>query len=155
MKIYVDPSVLAAYYAPDRRSGEAESLLRAFPGPAVSNLGEVELFAAVARKVRRRELDERDADRIRAFFLSHLEEGFYHRVHLDSRHFRLARGWLSEAAAPLRAPDALHLAAAAVERRTLATADLGQAEAARSLGIDLVVVEPRSERLEVHESGAP
>ena len=78
MELYLDTGVLAAYYAPEPASAEAESLVRATPRPAISDLSEVELFAAVTRKVRRAELALADARRIRAEAESeaarHLEE---------------------------------------------------------------------------------
>lgn len=148
--LYADTSVLVAYYAPEALSEDAERLLRLFPQAAISDLVEVELFSAVARKVRQRELGERDAERIRGRFLSHLAGGFFDRLALDREHYQLARHWLGSSELALRSLDALHLAVASVEDRTLATADTGLAKAAMVLGLTAMLVEEGSTST-VHE----
>jgi len=59
---YLDTSVLAAYYCPEPLSDEAESIVRASRTPAICDLTEVELFSALSRKVRTRELDATEAE---------------------------------------------------------------------------------------------
>jgi predicted nucleic acid-binding protein len=133
--------VLAAYYAPEALSVEAQLVLRTFPCPAVSELTEVELASALARKVRQRELAAADAEQARALFTSHLESGFYRRIPLDRPHFRLARGWMTPAGPPLKSLDALHLAVASLAGLTLATADRQLATAAEALRVRVLRVE--------------
>lgn len=140
MKLYLDTGLLAAYYLPDPLSAESEALIRAFAGPAVSDLTEIELLAALARKVRRAELGGRDAQRVRTLFLSHLEDGLYTRLPLRRSHYRLARDWAGRGGVALDAAAALHLAAAALSGHTLATADPALIEAGRELGVDVVPV---------------
>ncbi len=152
MNLYVETGLVAAYYTPDPLSADAEALLCAFAGPAVSDLTEVELFASLARKVRRAELGGEDAQRVRSLFLSHLEDGFFTRVTLRRGHYRLARDWAGRAGVPLGAAAALHLAAASLEGRTLATADGELIEAARELGVDVLPLgNDGEEALSVHE----
>jgi predicted nucleic acid-binding protein len=133
--IYLDTSVLVAYYCPEPRSREAERIVRAEIGPVISDLTEVELFAAVGRKARASELGPDDAAQLVAELRAHLDGDFYRRVALEHRHFAMAREWLSRFTAHLRTLDALHLAVTASEGLSLATFDRGLARAAQSLGV--------------------
>lgn len=142
--IYLDTSVLVAYYCPEPLSPGAERVVRASVLPSVSDLTEVEFLSALSRKVRARELRLPDATRIAAEFHAHLDEHLYRRVAIDRRHFDLARGWLARFTVPLRTLDALHVAVAAMETLSLATADRGLARIASSLGVRTVpIVAPR------------
>ncbi len=75
--VYVDTSVLVAYYCPERLSEKAEKLLTRYLKPAISSLTEVEFFSAVSGKVRKREISLRDAGRVTAKFLAHLDADNY------------------------------------------------------------------------------
>jgi uncharacterized protein len=132
--------VLVPYYAPEPRSLPCQELIVAQARPVVSDLGEVELVAAVARKVRHGELGRTDAERIKAAFFSHLEGSFYTRSPLERRHFRQAREWIGSIEAPLRSLDALHLAVVLTLGLPLATADEAQARGAAELGLPVVFV---------------
>lgn len=151
--IYVDTSVLTAYYAPEPLSEDAENLMRSEPLPAISDLVELELFSALARKVRNRELPAADAERIRAEFLSHLEAELYLRLPVEREHYRLAQRWLAAVEPPLRSLDALHLAVAARSRRQLVTADRGLSQAAARLGLEVRLIEQGS-TWEIHQPEA-
>lgn len=111
--------------------------MRATSGPALSDLSEVELFSALAQKVRVGEMCPEDAARVRALFLQHLDRGHFDRLALGRRHYQLARDWLASPPAPLRSLDALHLAAAALADRVLITADRRQAVAGEALGLQV------------------
>jgi hypothetical protein len=155
MELYLDTGVLAAYYAPEPASAEAESLVRATRRPAISDLSEVELFAAVTRKVRRAELALADARRIRAAFLAHLDAALYARVPLGREHYLLARDWAGREAAAVSPREALHLAAAALSGRTLATLDPALAAAAAELGVEALPLGVEDgEAASVHEPPA-
>lgn len=114
---------------------------------------EVELFSVLARKVRMGEMGAVDAERVRRLFVTHLEEGCYTRLPLESRHFRLAREWLATTQVPLRTLGALHLALAAVADFILATADRQLARAAEALGVPVLRVQEGVSST-VHEPGA-
>jgi predicted nucleic acid-binding protein len=133
--IYLDTSVVVAYYCPEPLSRRAERLVRAHSRPAVSDLTEVELRSALSRKVRLGELSMASATHIVSGFSSHLEEGLYTRVPLMRRHYELAAEWLGRFTLALRTLDALHLAVAASEGFRVATADAAFAQSARALGI--------------------
>jgi len=155
MELYLDTGVLAAYYAPEPSSAEAEGLVRATPRPAISDLAEVELFAAVTRKVRRAELGLTDARRIRSAFLAHLDAALYTRLPLGREHYLLARDWAARESVGVGPRGALHLAAAALSGRTLATLDPALAAAAAELGVEALPVDVEDgEAASVHEPPA-
>ncbi|MGH9452458.1 MAG: type II toxin-antitoxin system VapC family toxin [Terriglobia bacterium] len=133
--IYVDTSVLAAYYCPEPLSVRAERALHEAGERAISWLVEVEFVSALARKVRTRELRPADAHRILAVFQSHLEQGIYNRLALNSAHFVKAREWLATFTIPLQALDALHVAVAAIENCSFLTADTALAKACAKAGV--------------------
>lgn len=134
--IYIDTSVLVAYYCPEPLSRRAERLIRAHSRPAVSDLTEVELRSALSRKVRLGELSTRGATQIASRFAGHLEEGLYTRIPLERRHYEMAAEWLGRFTLMLRTLDALHLAVATSEGFRLVTADATLARSAKALGIE-------------------
>ena len=130
--VYLDTSILAAYYCPEPLSQQVERRIRSSTEPAISELTEVELSSAVARE---RELDRQDALRILAQFHAHLESGRYRRLNLSVSHYRMAKGWLNQMEWPLRTLDALHLAVAGTASATLMTADVQLANCAQGIGL--------------------
>lgn len=132
---YIDTSVLVAYYCPETLSAQVQSFLGEQLKPAVSDLTEVELFSAVARKVRMGELSSSDGNRILSKYLSHLDGGLFTIIHLESQHWRIARGWLGLFNTSLRTLDALHLAIASAGDFTLVTSDQSLLTAADTLGV--------------------
>jgi predicted nucleic acid-binding protein len=138
--MYIDTSLLVPYYCPEALSPAAERALRADADPVVSDLVEVELFSALARKVRAREMPSADANRAGERFLHHLQTGFYVRLAVHRHHYEAARGWLARLTLPLRALDALHLALADRAGLRLATADQDLSRVAKSLGVAVTLV---------------
>lgn len=134
--IYVDTSVLAAYYCPEKFSIKAERALRTVVQPAISALTEVELYSAIARKIRENQLSKEDGKKIIATFRSHTANALYCQLPLESVHYETAGTWIAEFSAPLRTLDALHLAAAALADLTLLTSDRQLAGAAKHFGIN-------------------
>jgi predicted nucleic acid-binding protein len=128
--VYLDTSVLAAYYCPEAMSAKAEKAILRSVLPAISLLVEVEFYAAVARKMREGALSEADATRIVTRFRLHIDEGCYERLPIDATHFEVARDWVGRFATPLRTLDALHLAVCFASDAVLLTADVGLAKAA-------------------------
>jgi hypothetical protein len=133
--IYIDTSVLAAYYCPEPLSGRAQRALHEEDDRAISWLVEAELVSALARKVRAREMRAADGHRILAVFQSHLEQGTYTRLALEAAHFAKAREWLATFTVPLHTADALHLAVAALQGLPLLTADVALAKACARIGV--------------------
>jgi uncharacterized protein len=132
---YIDTSLLAAYYCPEPRSGLVQKRLGKVARPIVSPLVELELYSAVAAKVRMGDLDSAPAARILDLFAKHLSDGIYGVVPIGSAEYDQARDWIGRFSSPLRAADALHLAAAHTNSLTLLTADMALARSARHFGV--------------------
>ena len=75
--MYIDTSVLAAYYCPESLSRRVQVRLDQLDAPVISPLVELELHSALALKVRNRELVEADAGRILSVFQVHLADAYY------------------------------------------------------------------------------
>jgi len=138
--VYVDTSVLGAYYCPEILSANAESELLKIAGPVVSNLSDVEFCSLISRKRRLKELTDRQAIEILNRFDSHAAEGFYRRIALSAEHFFKARQFVSLAESSLRTLDALHLAAAVTESLTMLTADRTLAHAAKRFKARVILI---------------
>ena len=132
---YIDTSVLAAYYCPERLSAKVQKVLARLPDATISPLVELEFLSALATKVRAREFDAPTAGRIASTFQLHLADGLYRMVPIEAREYALARLWIGSFAAALRTLDALHLAAASANDLVLLTADKGLARAAVKLNV--------------------
>ncbi len=139
--MYVDTSVLAAYYCPEALSEQAEALLLAMDRPAISRLTEVELASAVSRKVRMGELSRNDGNGILRLFRSHVNDHAYTTLSVTSEHYAEAEKWIAQFAVPLRTLDALHLAVASASRLSILTADRRLADAADEFGIAVRLIE--------------
>jgi len=137
---YIDTSVIVAYYYPEPLSEKAEAFLMAHLRPAISTLTEVEMFSALSRKIREGELSRKDAAKIVAEFLSHVDGHFYTHLLVEPHHYRLARDWIGLFHTNLKTLDALHLAIAHGEGLTFVTADRGLAESAKVLALNVVML---------------
>jgi hypothetical protein len=127
----VDTSVIAAYYCPEALSEKAERKIRASTVPVISSLVEVELYSAVARKVRERTLSKANATEIQSLFRLHIDSGCYRLLSLEAGHYHVARDWIGKLETALKTLDALHLAICFAENATLLTADAGLARSAQ------------------------
>lgn len=136
--IYLDTSVVVAYYCPEPLSSRAERLVRGQIRPSISDLTEVEFVSALSRKIQRQEILKAEADLVVAQFSTHLETNLYTRIPLERRHYKLARDLIGRFATSLRTLDALHLAVAASENLRLATADSSLARLAKAVGLKTV-----------------
>lgn len=134
--IYLDTSVLVAYYCPETLSELIQDRIRGANRPALSSLAEVEFSAALARKLRRQEIEVQASLEIQTLLRKHLQMGLYLRLDLAPRHFEAARVWLDSLRAPLRTLDALHLALAVDAGLPLITADRQLATAAKTFGFE-------------------
>ncbi len=132
---YIDTSLLVAYYCPEPLSLRVQRALEKVDQPVISPLVEVELYSAVAAKVRLKQLDKKPARQILVLFQKHLTEGYYGIVPIEAAEYRLARDWLGGFASPLRAADALHLAAAFTNDLAIMTADRILAKSAKHFGV--------------------
>lgn len=133
--MYIDTSVLVAYYLPEAGSDAVQKTLRALDRPTISSLVEVELVSALNRKVRTGELDAADAGTVTGRFDVHLADNRYAMVPVTAREYRVARDWMAQFTHPLRTLDALHLATAFSNGLTILTADEGLIQCGRDLGV--------------------
>lgn len=134
--IYLDTSVLVAYYCPEAMSEQVQKILSEQTGSALSLLTQVELTSAVAKKIRAKELSSEDGNRILAKFISHVDTGLFQIISVEDYHWQLAKNWIGLFTTPLRTLDALHLAIAANEELQLVTADKALFQAAETLGVN-------------------
>ena len=133
--IYLDTSVLVAYYVPEPLSQQAQQRLLSATTVTISDLVQTEFVAALSLRQRIGDISLADIQQIATLFFKHVDDGLYHSLPLHSSTFRLARDYIARFDLPLKAPDALHLAAASLAQLTLATADRQLARNAQSLGI--------------------
>jgi len=139
--VYVDTSVLVGYYCPEPISEKVERFLMAQKRPAISLLTEVELFSALSKKIRGKEMNRRDASKVSARFLTHLDNDYYTNIPVETHHYRLARDWIGLFNTDLKSLDALHLAISSAENLTLVTVDKSLFKSARALSRDAILLE--------------
>ncbi len=135
--IYLDTSIIAPFYWAEALSDTVEELLRTETEPGLSQLVEVELFSALSRKVRMREISQEEARAVTTRLSYHLDNDFYLRIPIESVHYQLARDWIGRFNTSLRTLDALHLACASSKNIRLVTADDALARSAEALGIEV------------------
>lgn len=134
---FFDTSIVIAYYLPETYSPVVQKYYLQNPQPVISTLVEVETVSVFSRLVRTQSLDLDSAKLVASTFLEHVTKGNYRQLNLQSVHYRQARDYIARFDLPLKAPDALHLAAAALEQLPLVTADRQLARNADTLGIDV------------------
>lgn len=138
--MYLDTSVVVAYYVPEPLSAQVQAIYGTLSTPAISELVELEFFAALSLKLRVGDLERAHVEQVARLFLRHVEGGWYTAVHLQASHYRRARDFIARFDLPLKAPDALHLAVAAAEGQQLITADQQLARNAEALGLEAELV---------------
>jgi predicted nucleic acid-binding protein len=143
--IYLDTSVIAPFYWSEALSDTVQELLRTETKPSLSQLVEVELFSALSRRVRMREISQEEARAIANRFQTHLDNDFYLRIPIKPINYQLARGWIGRFNTSLRTLDAIHLACASSNNLRLVTADEALAASAESLKIEVQLLRPNTE----------
>jgi hypothetical protein len=139
--VYVDTSVLVAYYCPEPLSEKVEAFLTTHVQPIISALTEIELFSAVSKKVRTKEMKRKDAGRVVARFLADMENGYYTYLPVEASYYRLARDWIGMFSLSLRTLDALHLAISSSEGLDIVTTDPGLFKSAKALSMNAILLE--------------
>jgi predicted nucleic acid-binding protein len=137
---YLDTSVVIPLYLPETGSARAEAAVRALARPSVSDLTEVEIASALARRRRLGELTSAEAQRILSTFEAHLAQGVYQRIELGPTHLRAAGALVWTASVNVLALDAIHVAIAQTEQLRLVTADQKMAAAAQNAGVQLLAL---------------
>jgi len=133
-RVYVDTSVLAAYYCPEQLSAVVEARLTDGSVLVLSRLVQAELASTIARKVRVSEMNANDARSALQVHDRQVDAGVFDLVTLRDADLRDATLWMRQMDTSLRTLDGLHLAIAGRERLVLLTADVRFAVAAKSLG---------------------
>ena len=139
---YLDTSVMAAYYCPEPLSEKAEEFIVTHSDLAISHLTELELYSAIARKIREGNLNKGDGSRIIAKFSAHRKKGFYLVLPITPDHYRLAREWIAQFSTPLRSLDALHLAVTSLSDSILVTADEKLSRSAQQFSLQAHLMVP-------------
>ncbi|MCS4053146.1 putative nucleic acid-binding protein [Salinibacter ruber] len=98
---------------------------------------DVEMHSALAKKVRRGELAEEDAERVKDLFRTHMSHALYEVAAIEHGDFVQARQWIARRDTALRTLDALHLAVAHRRDREVLTADRGLADAGPTFELDV------------------
>ena len=137
---YLDTSVLAAYYCPEAASDRAEAVILKAKEPLISQLVEVELQSAVARKIREKSLSKADGIEILTRFRLHLDSQCFRRAPIEPKHYDIAGTWIARFDSSLRTLDALHLAICFDADATLLTADAALAKAARHFRVNVQLI---------------
>ena len=132
---YIDTSVLTGYYCAEERSGRIQRVLSRIEGPTISPLVVVELYCAVARKVRSGSLERPAALRVFSEFQTHIAESRFRVVPIRFDEFNHAAGWIAQLATPLRVLDAIHLSTAYANDLVLVTSDVELARSAAHFGV--------------------
>ena len=138
---YIDTSVLVAYYCPEPFADKAEEFLAKIDKPNISALTEVELFSALSRKLRNKEIDSKTTRQISAKFLSHVEGKYFNCLSVTANHYSLSSNWISQFILPLKSLDAIHLAIASCEELSIVTLDHQLYQNARKLDIEVILLD--------------
>ena len=137
---YIDTSILVAFYYPEKISDQVEEILINTKSPAISQLTEVELTSALARKTREKTLSKKDAIDVLSMFRAHIDKKSFQFLPIQPKHYTTAMNWIAEFNTPLRTLDALHLAIASENQTPLLTADVKFAESAEIIGIAATLI---------------
>ena len=136
MTLWLDASVLVSLITRESTSHRIDDLLdREIDMPIVSDFCVAECSAAIARLVRIRERTPEEADEL----FRHLDtwvDTASALIDVESRDIIVATDFVRRPGIALRAPDAIHIAAAHRLGATLLTLDRGMAQAAAALGVD-------------------
>ena len=134
---YIDTSFLVPYYLPESTSETVEKKLRRLPGGSlvISPLVRAEFASLLSRKFKAKEMDEADAHRTLTALDRHLDTEALRMISIIVTDFRQATEWIMAMKHSLRAPDAIHLAAAARHDAVFWTLDQALAKAAKWVGL--------------------
>lgn len=137
---YIDTSALAKYYVLETASEELTEYLTGLDKIFISSLTLPEMRCMLSKRKRMKMLEDEVEIIIYNTFLNHIEQGYFTVLEIGSRHFSEAANLISILpGCPLRALDALHLAAITdFGISEFSTADKIMADAGSSLGLKLV-----------------
>ena len=135
MSLYLDASILVALFVIDPSSARAEAFLSAHPEiVVVSDFGVAEFSSAVGRRVRTRDLTQKDGQLAFSNLDTWVGRSAY-RGEIATADIDAANRILRRLDVNLRTPDAIHIAISRRLDATLVTFDRRMAAGARALGI--------------------
>ncbi len=136
-----DASVLVSLIVPEPTSVAVLEMIRVSEHPVVSDFAFGEVCSAMSIRVRSRQIDASEAERILEL-LEDWTERIARRVTIEPRDIAQATRFVRRFELGLRMPDALHLALAQRLDAPIATQDRRQAVAAAKLGLRVVTPHP-------------
>lgn len=140
--LYMDTSIIAAYYCPEILSEKVEHfILSRKERLTISNLSEIELYSAISRKIREKNLETIDGKKILNKFENHIKEKYFTKLILKENHYKKAKEWISRFDNSLKTVDALHLALSDCEKASIVTLDKKLLASARLLNVDYIEIE--------------
>ncbi|MDP2212207.1 MAG: type II toxin-antitoxin system VapC family toxin [Candidatus Aquicultor sp.] len=140
MNLFVDTSALVKYYYPEADSLDVERLILAADRIYLSELSLVEFASALMKKIRMKELDEKERHLIWEAFLSDIQAESIEFIGLAQEDFHAAADRILELGRDhsLRTLDALQLASALkVDNARFLAADTSLNSIAQELGLSL------------------
>lgn len=136
---YIDTSVIVPSYCEEQHTSRVKKFLKSlkFP-PIISSLTLVELYSALSKKIRMKELKQEEAKKIMRLFNTHLKNGIYKKISFKSQRLSQAKKWMSQFndSLGLRTLDALHLAIAAKNIFEIITLDKNLEKSAKFFNIN-------------------
>ena len=136
--IYADTSLLLPVYVPEVNSETAGNVVKEAKEILISDLTVAEFLVGLARKVKLGTLSQEGAAQVRTAFEQHIAEGYLQRLAFASPHSEAAGQLALQSPVMLRTLDAIHLALAIEHGATIATLDGKLAEAARTMGVEVL-----------------
>jgi hypothetical protein len=136
--LYLDTSVLVAYYTPEVFSVQADAVITGATDRVLSPLCLSEANAALRAKVFNGTLSLPNAVAARDRMREHYAGGFFRTVSIDDRVFDMAASIVWQLLVKLRTLDALHLVVAQSAGLHFATADTRLRDAAKTANVLVV-----------------
>jgi predicted nucleic acid-binding protein len=137
VKFYLDTSVVASLYVPEKHTAEITQFLLENKQHymCISRLVETEFYSVLAMKKRSKELSDSAVKGIADLFDYHLKMNSYEIIHVTDANFQNAINFLKSNKTNLRTLDAIHLASCDNISATMVTADKLLAKSANLLGV--------------------
>jgi predicted nucleic acid-binding protein len=136
--IYADTSVIVPYYTLEKRSADADAILRDRTDVFVSDLGVAEFHVTMARKIRDKVLTRTAARKAIDLFETHFGADCPRKIRFDVKHVERVRAIAARIDVPVRTLDAFHLAFAQELGATVATFDERLGDAAKAHGFKVI-----------------
>jgi predicted nucleic acid-binding protein len=142
VKFYLDTSVVASLYVPEKHTASISSFLieNKQHQLCISRLVEAEFYSVLAIKKRTKELSESAAKAIADLFAYHLRINTYEFAHVTDMHFIKSIEYLKLLKTNLRTLDALHLSCCGEISATMVTADKVLAKSAKILEVSCQLI---------------